>query len=625
MSRSTRSSLRNLSCLLALSSLVLAGACVKGQAPVPEPAPGAAAAAPTAKYGEVPGKNLIPERGIRAFELTGKAERVALSYVEVTGQPFGEALRADIKERSGNPWDVQVQLRVGQAVAAGDVLLATFYLRSTSTRAESAEGQTEFVMELAREPWTKSVSHPVRAGHEWRKIHVRFQATQDYAPGEAQIIFRLGYEPQVIEIGGVTVENFEKKLLLSQLPTTKVTYVGMEPDAPWRSAAAERIEKIRKGELTVTVKDRAGKPVPDADVSLSMKRLAFGLGSAVVAQALVRASPQTAKYQELVPQLFNMAVFENNLKWPPLAGDWGPDWTLDVARKGAQWLNERGIEVRGHVLVWPSFRNLPRSLKALEKDPPKLRAAVKQHVKDLATSMRGHLVHWDVLNEPFDNHDLMDLFGEDVMVEWFKEARAADPDALLFINDYAILSGGGGNTAHRDHYERTIRFLIESGAPLDGIGMQGHFGAALTSPEDLLALLDRYARFEKPIWVTEFDMDLDDEELAARYLRDFYTTLFSHPAVGGILMWGFWDEAHWKRNAPLYRQDWSLKPAGQAYRELLLRDFRTEPSGKTDASGSFRTRALFGSYEIAVTRAGQSKTQLVNLTPGVSSVVVSLE
>jgi GH35 family endo-1,4-beta-xylanase len=622
----SRLSIGRLCCLLSLPLLLAAASCAQQSAPAPEPAaPRAARPEPTGRYGEVPGTNLLPASGVRAFQIGGKAERVALSYVDVSGQPFKEALRAEIKERSGNTWDVQVQARVEQAVAAGDVLLATFYLRTESTRAESTEGQTEFVMELARDPWTKSVSHPVRAGREWKQIHVRFKAAQSYAPGEAQLIFRLGYEPQLIEIGGVTVENFGTKLSLSALPTTKITYPGMEPDAPWRAGAAERIEKLRKGELAVTVKDRTGKPVPGAEVSIEMKRSSFGFGSAVVAQALVQPAPNNLKYGQLVPELFNMAVFENNLKWQPLAGEWGAGWTLDVAKQGAAWLEERGLETRGHVLVWPSFRNLPRSVKALEKDPGKLRAAVKQHVKELATAMRGTLVHWDVMNEPFDNHDLMDLLGRDVMVEWYEEARAADPTAKLFINDYAILSGGGGTTSHRDHYEETIRFLLDKGAPLDGIGMQGHFGAALTSPDDLFAILDRYAKFGKQIWVTEFDLDIEDEELAGKYLRDFYTTLFSHPAVGGILMWGFWDGAHWKRNAPLYREDWSLKPAGQVYRELVLRDWRTDVSGKTDPDGSFRTRAFLGRYDIRIANGGQSKTRTVDLTPSSLPVVLSLQ
>ena len=62
------------------------------------------------------------------------------------------------------------------------------------------------------------------------------------------------------------------------------------------------------------------------------------------------------------------------------------------------------------------------------------------------------------------------------MVDWFAAARRNLPGTPLFINDYSILSGGGQDVAHQDHYEATIAYLLEAGAPLDGIGMQGHFG-----------------------------------------------------------------------------------------------------------------------------------------------------
>jgi GH35 family endo-1,4-beta-xylanase len=581
------------------------------------------AAAPTGKYGEVSGESIVPEGGLRAFQVNGKSERVKVSFVKVEGQPFAEALRAEITTRSDNSWDVQVQARVPKVVNAGDVMLATFYFRTEASRQESAEGKTEFVMELARDPWTKSVSHPILAGREWKKVHVPFVAAQSFAPNEAQLIFRLGYEPQVIELGGVTIENFGKKLALSDLPTTKITYRGMEADAPWRKAAAERIDAVRKADFRVSVKDRSGKPIPGATVTLAQTRQAFGFGSAVVAQRLT--SPGNEQYQALTKELFNMAVLENNLKWQPLAGDWGPGWTLEGAQKGVAWLSQNGIPTRGHVLVWPSFKNLPRSLKALEKDPVKLRKAVRDHVRELATAMKGRLAHWDVMNEPFDNHDLMDILGEEVMVEWFKEARAADPKVKLFINDYAILSGGGGDTPHRSHYEKTIAYLIKKGAPLDGIGMQGHFGSSLTSPDDMLKILDRFAKFGKPIWITEYDVDIKDEALAAQFTRDFYTALFSHPSVAGIMMWGFWDGAHWHQNAPLYRGDFSLKPAGKAYRELVLGDFRTRASGVTDASGGYTTRAFLGSYDVTVTAAGKSQKIRAELEKNAAPLVVTVD
>ena len=620
------------SALAVLSTFALLGsftACIKKRPPA-EPAPASPAAAtattpaetPTGKYGQVPGVALLAN-GIKSFALQGKTERASVSFVPVEGQPFTEALRAEVTQKSSNNWDVQVQTRVAQPVAVGDVILATFYAKVEATREESGEGQTELVMELARPPWSKSVSYPVRFSREWTKIYVRYKAERSYAPGEAQLIFRLGYEPETIQIGGVTVENFGMQLVLADLPTTKISYPGMALDAPWRKAAEERIEQLRKQELAISVQDANGKPLGGADVIVHQTRQAFGFGSAVVAQTL--NGPGNERYKELTAELFNTAVFENNLKWQPLAGDWGPGWTVDVASKGVDWLHQHDIQVRGHVLVWPSFRNLPRSAKALEKEPAKLRAAVNAHVTELATAMRDKLVHWDVLNEPFDNHDLMDQFGDDVMLEWFKGARAADPDVKLFINDYAILSGGPGDTPHRDHYEKTIKFLIDKGAPLDGIGMQGHFGAALTGPEDLLKLLDRYAKLGKQIWITEYDIDIDDEAVAGQFTRDFYTTLFSHPAVGGILMWGFWDGAHWRRNAPLYRQDWSLKPAGEAYRELVLKTWRTDQQAKTDAKGAYKVRAFRGKYSIKVSHGGKTKSVEAELRPGSAPVVVKLE
>lgn len=618
---------------LLLPLAAAASSCIRKRPPA-EPALSAAPAAPpaattanapTGKWGQVKGESLAPAEGLRAFQVHGKTERVVSSFVKVEGQPFEEAVHVEIREASGNPWDVQLQARIAKPVNTGDVMLATFYFRSLASKAESAEGQTEFVTELAREPWTKSVSSPARAGHDWKQVFVRFTAAQAYGANEAQMIFRLGYPPEVIEIGGFSLENFGKELALADLPTTKITYPGMEADAPWRAAAAERIEKIRKAELSITVTDRAKKPLPGADVVVKQTRQAFGFGSAVQAQRLVLPGNGNERYQALIPELFNIAVLENNLKWQPLAGDWGSGWTLDMAKQGVDWLSRRGIPTRGHVLVWPGWKNLPRSLRDLEKDPPKLREAVRRHVHDMVSEMKGKLVHWDVVNEPFDNHDLLDRFGNEVMLEWFKEARATDPGVKLFINDYAILSGGGADTPHRDHYAKTIGFLVEKGAPFDGVGMQGHFGSSLTSPDDMLKILDRFAKYGKTIWVTEYDVDIPDEELAGRFTRDFYTTLFSHPAVAGILMWGFWDAAHWHRNAPLYREDWSLKPAGQAYRELVLGAFRTNVNGKSDAAGVYRTRAFLGSYEVTVSAGGKSKTVKLEVTPGAPAASIALD
>jgi GH35 family endo-1,4-beta-xylanase len=569
----------------------------------------------------------VAQGGISAFKLAGPhAQRVKISSVPVQGQAFDTALRADVVERSGLAWDVQLQAPTSGPVESGDALLATFSVRCTRSLVESGEGQTEFVFELARDPWTKSISYPVKAGREWLTFNVRFMASGSYGPGDAQLIFRLGYAPETIEIGGVSVKNFGKRLRVEDLPETRISYRGREPDAPWRALADQRIEQHRKAELAIAVRDAAGKPLPGARVSAKLIRHAFLFGSAVNGNYLAAggADPELPRYQREIARLFNVATLENELKWQPLAGDWGPP-SLPNAEKAIAWLQSQRIPVRGHVLVWPSWRNLPRALQALKDDKPRLREAVKQHIRETVTRMRGKLIHWDVINEPFDNHDLMDLLGDEEMVTWFKEARAADPSAKLFINDYAILEGGGGPNAHDEHYEKTIKYLLDRGAPVDAIGMQGHFGLGLTSPDDLLGILDRYARFGKPIHVTEYDIVLNDEQLAGDYTRDFLTLIFSHPAVEGFVMWGFWDGRHWKNAAPLFRKDWSLKPSGVAYEDLVLKRWTTAASGTTDASGRFAARGFLGEYEIEARHGALAKKSTATLTRDGKPVVVTLQ
>jgi hypothetical protein len=106
-----------------------------------------------------------------------------------------------------------------------------------------------------------------------------FVAGRDYPAGATALCFGLGYGRQEIEIGGVEF-RMTAGTELKDLPRTPVVYSGSEPDAGWRSAAAARIEKHRKGNLTVTVLDGQGRPVPDAEVEVEMTRHAFQFSSA---------------------------------------------------------------------------------------------------------------------------------------------------------------------------------------------------------------------------------------------------------------------------------------------------------------------------------------------------------
>lgn len=535
------------------------------------------------------GKPLLPPDSLAVyaagFDLRDPA-RVEL--VPAAGAPFARSVRVTTLRRPGKTYGVQLSARTVAAVEEGDTLLARFYVRSASP----AKALMEFVFERAGADYRKSSVLPVQAGPVWRRVDHVFKAKGSYAPGEAQVNFRLGFDPQVVELGGIEVLRLDHPT--AGVSATAPSYAGRDRYAPWRAAAEERIERRRKGDLTVTVRDAAGRPAAGVPVRARMLRHAFGFGGAVSARYLQSGpdTPNKRRYRAELLRLFNRAVIDNALKWSQW--DRQKDWGL----RTAAWLAGSGIEVRGHNLVWPGWSHLPEDLEGLPAD--ELRRRVEDHIREAASLLRGRVREWDVLNEPYDNRDVTEILGRESLVDWFRLARKADPEARLYVNEAGILSRSGEDRSRQDGYDETIRFLLGRGAPLDGIGLQAHFDLRLTPPPRLLEILDRFARFGKPLQVTELDLDFSDEGLQADYLRDFMTACFSHPAVDGIVLWEFWEglQSGSPEAAVLFRKDWSRKPSGAAWEDLVFRRWWTDARGATDARGRFKVRGFLGSYEV---------------------------
>jgi Glycoside hydrolase family 44 len=236
----------------ALATLVL-GACIQ-RTPVSQvSATGGAGNAATSNtaataFGSVSGESVLGTQGLKAFELQGDVGKVELTTIKVEGQPFTEALRPQITQASGSDWSVQLQAKSVAPIEAGDMLLATFYLRSEKPQ-DGGATETSFVFELAHAPYTKSVTYPVQANGDWSKVQVRFVAHEHYGAGEAQMIFRLGYEPEAFAIGGISVENFGKKLAFSALPASE----AQDRKREFRPGPPVRLEPIEGGELAFEI------------------------------------------------------------------------------------------------------------------------------------------------------------------------------------------------------------------------------------------------------------------------------------------------------------------------------------------------------------------------------------
>jgi GH35 family endo-1,4-beta-xylanase len=556
-----------------------------------------------------------------AFTFVSEGPKQALAeIVPVAGQPFDSAWRVEVLAQPPDPWKVQLTTLSTAPVKRGDVLWARFFMRCTASRQESGEGRLTLVFETADEKHDKSIDLTVGATKEWKEFTFPFTCRHDLPAGGAQIALRVGFRQQTVEIGGMEILNYGNSRKLTDLPRTRADYPGREADASWRKDAAARIEKIRKGDFRAQIKDSAGAPLAGAKVRYSLRRHGFGFGSAIDSSVLLRDDPDGERYREIIDTYFSRVVYENEFKWHT----WERHGEAEHARslKSIDWFTEHGIAMRGHVLVWPSWQYLPKSAQALRDNPTALRKHTDEHIRSMVGRTRGRFTDWDVINEPFAHHDLMDLLGEEVMVEWFKAARESDPDVKLFLNDYAGLANEGLDTPHKDHFEKTTRFLIEKGAPIAGIGLQCHFGWSVTPPEAALKELDRWGALGLEVQITEFDVETTDEELQADYTRDLLTLAFSHPSVSAIMIWGFWEGRHWKPDAALWRRDWSIKPNGKVWTDLTLREWHTSGEAVTDADGWISFRGFHGSYTLEIEENGKLRAAEIVLDKSRPSAVV---
>jgi GH35 family endo-1,4-beta-xylanase len=559
--------------------------------------------------------SLLPSDPLRAFALSGSQYGASsIVGVAVPGQPdLTEALHLRTFTEPPNlanegQWAVRVRYAPRLEVREGDTVLAIFWMRCIECNATSGEGYTRLNVERNSSPYTKSISSTVIGGPEWRRFALAFSIAENYQPGQYIVDFWMGFPVQAVQIAGLSITNHGNRVPFTQLPGY-TPYEGWQQDHPWRADALMRIERIRKTDLFITVKDSAGRPVPHAQVIVRQTRHAFGFGSAVAADGIADASPNGERYRAAIRELFNMAVLENDLKWP----NW--ERNRQKALDALAWLRDHGIpRVRGHNLVWPGWRYLPADLQNLATNPEALRRRIDAHIADTAGTVKGQVEAWDVINEPYTNRDLQNILGMAEMDRWIRLAREADSTADLYINDYDLLSGGGANISKINWYMDLLPRMTRDGIPVNGFGFQGHFGSTLTSPLRMLQILDRFQKLGLKLEVTEFDVNIEDEQLQADFTRDFLITLFSHPAVNDFLMWGFWEGRHWLPRGAMFRRDWSLKPNGEVYKELVFNQWWTNVSLVTAETGRAATRVFYGSHTVeARSHAGQSAAITVTL------------
>lgn len=294
----------------------------------------------------------------------------------------------------------------------------------------------------------------------------------------------------------------------------------------------------------------------------------------------------------------------------------------DEMRRTAQWLRQRGVALKGHPLVWHTV-TAPWLLD-LELD--EIERAQRERIRRDVADFAGLVDTWDAINETvimpvFDNGDngitrLAKDRGRLAMLRLaFEEARETNPNAVLLVNDFDLSPA----------YERVIDEMLEAGIRPDAIGLQTHMHQGYRGEEEILAVADRFARFDLPLHFTETTLlsgdlmppeidDLNDYQVTswpstaegearqADEIERHYRSLVSHPAVEAITYWGFSDRGMWL-GAPggLVRADGSPKPAYEALRRIIAEEWWVSPATvRTDGEGRVRVSGFRGEYSVSV-------------------------
>ena len=417
------------------------------------------------------------------------------------------------------------------------------------------------------------------------------------------------------------MKRFTILLVTAYLFGITFTAIGAGASGELGAGAIEaRILEHRMGELLV----KAG---PGAEVHVKQLRHEFWFGAALSSGAFGGRmnAEDRRKYEETFLANFNAAVTENALKWHDMERKQGRVnySTVDAI---LAWTDRNDIPLRGHNIFW----GIPNRVQPWQKemDDATLHETLKARALDIGRRYRGRFAEYDLNNEMIHANYYEDRLGPGItkqMADWIKQA---DPGATLYFNDYDILTG-----KRLDDYIKHIRGLLEQGAPMAGIGVQGHLHGETFDPAALQNALNELAKIGLPIRITEFNMPGQrsafmrqrnlkltpaQEQAKAENLTEYYRICFAHPAVEGILMWGFWEGANWIRQSSLYRRDWTPTPAAEAYRNLVFKEWWTDTRVKADAKGQCRIRAFYGKY--TVTCGDQTKEVLLSKEKGQATV-----
>jgi len=422
--------------------------------------------------------------------------------------------------------------------------------------------------------WRQKESASFMLTNEWKEYSMTFLADQK-GYGVNNVTFHVGLAKGWLQMDDVYIMKADNM-----------------NDTTWYANNAARIDSLRKKDFALALPDSMKGA---SDVKVELIRHAFPFGTAL---ALYPSKDSIETwYRKTANKYFWYGVPENQFKWPEYEPKKGKI-RRDEFKQYLDYVDAYKWGFRAHALMWgiqgygyDKHFSMKGSCKEMGQ---KLKARIERDVGEY----KGRIKEYDVWNEVFHEPFVFNKCGWDLLDSAHVWAHRADPEARLFVNEYQVVSAG-----ETDRLYDIVKGMLDRGVPVHGIGVQCHFGDRNINPAFIRARLDRLAELGLPIKVTELDfgdwqkgMYFGEDEQARRYevvLRSF----FSHPAIEGILLWGFWDNRHWVQNGGIIASDGREKPAAKLIYDLWHKVWTTNGTFKAEGD-VVKFRGYPGKYKV---------------------------
>lgn len=300
----------------------------------------------------------------------------------------------------------------------------------------------------------------------------------------------------------------------------------------------------------------------------------FPVGVAVPGAPWPHDLLESPERQAIVERHFSSITAENIMKMAYLQPQQGR-FTFQYADALVDYARRHDMLAHGHALVW--HRQAPEWMNTYEGSRADFIAILEAHAGTVAGHYAGKLASWDVVNEAFDDEDpagyrrtiWLENIGPEYIEIAFRAARAADPHADLYYNDYDI-SGSDGPGKLEAILEMVDDFLARD-VPIDGIGFQMHIDTGSPGPGAMREAFAKVVERGLKVRISELDISVNpssqfeafNPELAELQRRRYavvgriYKETVPPELRGGITVWGITDGDSWIpgfRNRP----DWPL-------------------------------------------------------------------